>query len=111
MAAVVDKVHILDKVDIPAATVGRTVTTKELLNVKIPPGCLACTRTPSATGRPEACCVPFIFRAAASGGFAPQDVERPRAEMFEQLASANEGPIVNAGRKRSGRLVFGDATE
>lgn len=43
--------------------------------------------------------------------FAIQDVERLRAEMFEQLAPAPEGSIVNAGRKRSGRLVFGDATE
>ena len=43
--------------------------------------------------------------------FAPHDVERLRAEMFEQLAPATEGPIVNPGRKRSGRLVFGDATD
>ena len=34
-----------------------------------------------------------------------------RAEMFEQLAPATEGPVANPGRKRSGRLVFGDATE
>jgi hypothetical protein len=31
--------------------------------------------------------------------------------MFEQLAAATEGPVVNPLRKRSGRLVFGDATE
>ena len=31
--------------------------------------------------------------------------------MFEQLAPATEGLTVNPGRKRSGRLVFGDATE
>jgi excisionase family DNA binding protein len=43
--------------------------------------------------------------------FAAQDVERLSAEMFGQLAPASEGPVVNAGRKRSGRLVFGDATE
>ena len=43
--------------------------------------------------------------------FPAADVERLRAEMFEQLAPAVEGPAVNAGRKRSGRLVFGDATE
>jgi len=43
--------------------------------------------------------------------FSAQDVERLRAEMFEQLAPATEGPIVNTGRKRSGRLVFGDANE
>jgi excisionase family DNA binding protein len=43
--------------------------------------------------------------------FAAADVERLRDEMFDQLAPATEGPVVNAGRKRSGRLVFGDATE
>jgi excisionase family DNA binding protein len=43
--------------------------------------------------------------------FAVADVERLRAEMFDQLAPAAEGPVVNRGRKRSGRLVFGDATE
>jgi excisionase family DNA binding protein len=43
--------------------------------------------------------------------FAAADVERLHDEMFEQLAPATEGPVVNAGRKRSGRLVFGDATE
>jgi excisionase family DNA binding protein len=43
--------------------------------------------------------------------FAAQDVERLSAEMFGQLAPASEGPVVNADRKRSGRLVFGDATE
>jgi hypothetical protein len=31
--------------------------------------------------------------------------------MFEQLAPATEGPIVSPGRKRSGRLVFGDVAE
>jgi excisionase family DNA binding protein len=43
--------------------------------------------------------------------FAVEDVERLRDEMFEQLAPAREGPVVHPGRKRSGRLVFGDATE
>ncbi len=43
--------------------------------------------------------------------FAVQDVERLRTEMFEQLAPAIEGPVVNSGRERSGSLVFGDATE
>ena len=43
--------------------------------------------------------------------FAVQDVERLHAEMFEQLAPATDGPVVNTGRKRSGRLVFGDADE
>jgi len=43
--------------------------------------------------------------------FAVEDVERLRAEMFEQLAPATEGPVVHPGRKGSGRLVVGDATE
>jgi hypothetical protein len=43
--------------------------------------------------------------------FAVHDVERLRAEMFEQLAPATEGPVVRQGRKRSGKFVFGDATE
>jgi excisionase family DNA binding protein len=43
--------------------------------------------------------------------FAAADVERLRDEMFEQLAPATEGPVVNPSRKRSGRLVLGDATE
>ncbi|MBA2460184.1 MAG: hypothetical protein H0V45_00200 [Actinobacteria bacterium] len=40
-----------------------------------------------------------------------QEFERVRAEMFEQLAPAVEGQVVNPGRRRCGRLVFGDATE
>jgi hypothetical protein len=28
--------------------------------------------------------------------------------MVEKLAPADEGPIVNAGRRRSGRLIFGN---
>jgi hypothetical protein len=36
--------------------------------------------------------------------------ERVYAEMFEQLAPVTEGPVVNPGRKRRGRLVFGDDT-
>jgi excisionase family DNA binding protein len=43
--------------------------------------------------------------------FSAQDVERLRTEMFEQLAPASEGPVVNPGRKRTGRLVFGDAAD
>jgi hypothetical protein len=43
----------------------------------------------------------FEFRA---------EYERLRAEMFEQLAPATEGRIVNPGRKRRGRLIFGDDT-
>lgn len=43
--------------------------------------------------------------------FTKVDVERLRAEMFEQLAPATEGPVVDAGRKHAGRLVSGDAIE
>jgi excisionase family DNA binding protein len=43
--------------------------------------------------------------------FSAQDIERLRAEMFDQLAPAIEGPVVNPGRKRTGRLVFGDAAD
>jgi hypothetical protein len=39
------------------------------------------------------------------------EFERLRAEMFERLAPATEGPIVNHGWRRRGRLVLGDATE
>jgi hypothetical protein len=39
------------------------------------------------------------------------EYERVRAEIFEQLAPATEGPVVNPGRKRTGRLIFSDATE
>jgi hypothetical protein len=57
-----------------------------------------------------------LLRTALSlrAGFrrlAVQDVERQRAEMFEQLAPAAEGPVVNRGRTRRGRRAFGDATE
>lgn len=34
--------------------------------------------------------------------------ERVYAEMRGELAPAIEGPVVNPGRKRRGRLVFGD---
>jgi excisionase family DNA binding protein len=43
--------------------------------------------------------------------FSRDDVERLRSEMFDQLAPATDGPIVNPSRKRTGRLVFSDATE
>jgi hypothetical protein len=36
--------------------------------------------------------------------------ERLYGEMLEQLAPATEGEVVNPGRKRRGRLVFGDDT-
>jgi hypothetical protein len=40
-----------------------------------------------------------------------EEYERVRAEMFEQLAPATEGPLVKPGRKRKGRLIFGDSAE
>ena len=36
---------------------------------------------------------------------------RLHAEMVGARATATDGPIVNPGRPRRGRLVFGDATE
>ena len=36
--------------------------------------------------------------------------ERLYAEMLGQLAPATEGRVVHPGRKRRGRLVFGDDT-
>ena len=39
------------------------------------------------------------------------EFERLHSEMVEALTPAAEGPIVNPGRRRSGRLLFGDATE
>jgi hypothetical protein len=38
------------------------------------------------------------------------EYERVYAEMLDQLAPASEGPVVKPGRKRRGRLVFGDDT-
>jgi hypothetical protein len=93
------------------AIVLKTMTTKELLNVRDTARLLGVhentVRNWEARGLLRAVRLPGSgFRR-----FAPHDVERLRAEMFEQLAPATEGPVVNAGRKRSGRLVFGDATE
>ena len=34
--------------------------------------------------------------------------QRLYREMLEQLAPATKGRVVNPGRKRSGRLIFGD---
>jgi Helix-turn-helix domain len=106
----VNKVHILDKDDIDRYS-RRTMATRELLNVRDTARALGVhentVRNWEARG---------ILRAVHLPGsgfrrFATQDVERLRAEMFEQLAPATEGPIVNPGQRRSGRLVFGDATE
>ena len=105
-----NRVHILDKDDIDRYSRG-TLATRELLNVRDTARALGVhentVRNWEARG---------ILRAAHLPGsgfrrFVVQDVERLRAEMFEQLAPATEGPIVHPGRKRSGRLNFGDATE
>lgn len=105
-----NKVHKLDKDDIRRYS-ANTMATKELLNVRDTARVLGVhentVRNWEARG---------ILRAVHLPGsgfrrFAVQDVERLHAEMFEQLAPATEGPVVNPGRERTGRLVFGDATE
>jgi hypothetical protein len=105
----VDKVHILDKDDIERYT--RNMPTTELLNVRDTARILGVHENTVRNWEERG-----ILRAVHLPGsgyrrFAAADVERLHGEMFEQLAPATEGPIVNAGRKRSGRLVFGDATE
>jgi hypothetical protein len=105
-----NQVHILDKHHIDSYS-RETMATRELLNVRDTARALGVhentVRNWEARG---------ILRAVHLPGsgfrrFAIQDVERLRAEMFEQFAPATEGPVVNPGRKRSGRLVFGDANE
>ena len=105
-----DKVHILDKDDIDSYS-RRTMATRDLLNVRDTARALGVHENTVRNWESRG-----ILRAAHLPGsgfrrFVAQDVERLRAEMFEQLAPATPGPIVNAGRKRSGRHVFGDATE
>ena len=90
----------------------RTMATKELLNVRDTARMLSVhentVRNWEARGLLRAVHLPGSgFRR-----FAPQDVERLRAEMFEQLAPATDGPV--APRIASAAvqiLVFGDATE
>jgi hypothetical protein len=106
----VNKVYILDKDDIDSYS-RRTMATRELLNVRDTARALGVHENTVRNWEERG-----ILRAVHLPGsgfrrFVVQDVERLRAEMFEQLAPATEGPIVNSGRKRSGRLVFGDATE
>jgi excisionase family DNA binding protein len=101
------KVHILDKDDIGM----ETMATKELLNVRDTARVLGVHE--NTVRNWEARGVLHAVRLPGSGfrRFAAQDVEQLRAEMFEQLALAIADPVVNRGRKRRGRLVFGDATE
>lgn len=106
----VDKVHILDKGDIESYS-GGTMATREFLNVRDTARALGVhentVRNWEARGLLRAVRLPGSgFRR-----FSSDDVERLRREMFDQLAPATDGPIVNPGRKRSGRLVFGDANE
>jgi MerR HTH family regulatory protein len=106
----VDKVHILDKDDIGRYTAA-VPTTKELLNVRDTARMLGVHENTIRNWEERG-----ILRAVRLPGsgyrrFAAKEIERLRAEMFEQLAPATEGPVVNPGRKRSGRLVFGDATD
>jgi excisionase family DNA binding protein len=93
------------------AIVGSAMATRELLNVRDTARALGVHENTVRNWEERG-----ILRAVRLPGsgyrrFSVQDVERLRAEMFEQLAPATEGPVVNPGRKRSGRLVFGDATE
>jgi excisionase family DNA binding protein len=106
----VNKVYILDK-----GTKSRysrsAMATRELLNVRDTARALGVHENTIRNWEERG-----ILRAVRLPGsgyrrFSAADVERLRAEMFEQLAPATEGAVVNAGRKRSGRLVFGDATE
>lgn len=105
-----DKVYIFDKDHIGRYTAAMP-TTKELLNVRDTARMLGVHENTIRNWEERG-----ILRAVHLPGsgyrrFAAQDVERLRAEMFVQLAPAIEGPVVNRGRKRSGRLVFGDATD
>jgi hypothetical protein len=106
----VDKAHILDKDHIERYS-PRAMATRQLLNVRDTARALGVhentIRNWEARGLLRAVHLPGSgFRR-----FAVQDVERLRSEMFEQLAPVTEGPVVHQGRKRSGKLVFGDATE
>jgi hypothetical protein len=106
----VDRVHILDKDDIGRYTRSMP-TTKLLLNVRDTARMLGVHENTVRNWEERG-----ILRAVRLPGsgyrrFSVQDIERLRAEMFEQLAPAAEEPVVNPGRKRSGRLVFGGATE
>lgn len=88
-----------------------TMATREFLNVRETAQLLGVhentVRNWEARGLLRAVRLPGSgFRRFSSG-----DVERLRRDVFEQLAPATEGRVVNPGRKRSGRLVFGDASE
>lgn len=105
-----DKVDILDKDHIVSYS-RRAMATRQLLNVRDTARALGVhentIRNWEARGLLRAVHLPGSgFRR-----FTVDEVERLRAEMFEQPAPATEGAVVNRGRKRRGRLVFGDASE
>ena len=106
----VDKVHILDKDDI-ASYSRRTMATRELLNVRDTARALGVHENTIRNWESRGLLRAVHIPGSGFRRFAVQDVVRMHAEMFEQLAPATEGLVVNPGRKRSGRLVFGDATE
>jgi excisionase family DNA binding protein len=87
------------------------MTTRELLNVRDTARALGVHENTVRNWEERG-----ILRAVRLPGsgyrrFSAADVKRVRMEMFEQLAPATEGPVVNPGRKHTGRLVFGDANE
>jgi hypothetical protein len=108
--AVVDKVHIVDKDDI-ARYSPHVMATKEFLNVRDTARALGVHENTVRNWESRGLLRAVHLPGSGFRRFAVEDVERLRAEMFEQFAPATEGPVVHAGRKRSGRLVFGDATE
>lgn len=107
---VVDKAHIFDKDDIESYS-RRTMATRELLNVRDTARALGVHENTIRNWESRGLLRALHLPGSGFRRFSAQDVERLRAEMFEQLAPATEGPVVNPGNKRSGRLVFGDATE
>jgi hypothetical protein len=106
----VDKVYILDKGYMGRYTPNMP-TTKELLNVRDTARILGVHENTIRNWEERGIIRALHLPGSGYRRFVAQDVERLRTEMFEQLAPATEGPVVNPGRKRTGRLIFGDATE
>ncbi len=106
----VNKAHILDKDNIGMYS-RRTMATRELLNVRDTARALGVHENTIRNWESRGVLRAVHLPGSGFRRFAAQDVERLRAEMFEQLAPATEGPVVNPGRKRSGRLVFGAAND
>jgi hypothetical protein len=108
--AIVHIIHILDK-DTNKGYSGIAMATKELLNVRDTARALGVHENTVRNWEERGILCAVRLPGSGYRRFSVQDVERLRAEMFEQLAPAIEGPVVNTGRKSSRRLVFGDATE